>query len=185
MTNHIISSDDLLKAILAMDAYNQGYDKVIDHGETQIGNATLGIQDVSAEAFSAGFYAVSYSTNFGTVISYRGTDKWGNNPFTNTSGSDVPAFALGGGVWNVAQARLAAEFYQAVNGDSIASSSTITLVGHSLGGGLAGFIGAIYQQDAVLFDNMPFEAAAQDAYDIASDSNVIFANENKLFQLVA
>jgi putative lipase involved disintegration of autophagic bodies len=39
--------------------------------------------------------------------------------------------------------------------------ANISLTGHSLGGGLAGLVGAVYLQEAVLFDNMPFELSAQ------------------------
>ena len=69
-------------SILAMDSYNQGYGKGYDHGKTQIGAATFSLDDISAEAQAAGFYAVAYDTGEGvdelsngsTVISYRGTD---------------------------------------------------------------------------------------------------------------
>jgi len=73
-------SDTLMQAILAMDAYNQGYNKGLDHGETQIGTATVNQQsDISAEgeAFAAGFYAVAYNYDGETVIFYRGTDNDG------------------------------------------------------------------------------------------------------------
>ena len=140
MTTHN-NDNDLLLAILAMDSYNQGYGKRIDHGKGQIGTATAqglpeGYDDSAWDA--AGFYAVSYTLTSGeTVISYRGTD--GNG--------DLDDWALGGGNWQVEQAALAAEFYQAVNGDAITPNSNITLVGYSLGGGLAGFVGAISSND--------------------------------------
>lgn len=66
-------SQDLLFAILAMDAYNQGYDRGLVHSETQIGTATFSVDDVSQEAQSAGFYAVAYNTPYVKVIAYRGT----------------------------------------------------------------------------------------------------------------
>lgn len=54
-------SKDLMLSILAMDSYKQGYGKGLDHGATQIGVATGGlqsdIQDGSDEV-NAGFYAV-------------------------------------------------------------------------------------------------------------------------------
>ena len=70
-------SKDLYLAILAMDSYNQGYGKGLDHGKTQIGSAT--VKDISSGLDDsgwqdAGFYAVAYDTEYGTVISYRGTD---------------------------------------------------------------------------------------------------------------
>ncbi len=34
-------SPTLMQAILAMDSYNQGYNAGLDHGGTQISNATL------------------------------------------------------------------------------------------------------------------------------------------------
>lgn len=84
-------SKDLLISILAMDAYNRGYeagiDGLSDQTDTQIGNAKISkrLQDVSDSfrptAISTGFYAISYtisgtSTDLGgkKVISYRGTD---------------------------------------------------------------------------------------------------------------
>lgn len=74
---------DLFVAILAMDAYNRGYQSNLSSGDTlsgtdgvQIGNATvlttstekLGLSLTSA----AGFYAVAYDWGGSTVISYRG-----------------------------------------------------------------------------------------------------------------
>lgn len=73
------------------------------------------------------------------------------------------------------QARLAAEFYQAVTGtqtsDPLTGSATLT--GHSMGGGIAGFIGGLYHEDAVLFDNMPFELAVQSIDDRATNSDTV------------
>jgi hypothetical protein len=87
-------SKDLFLAILSMDAYNQGYNKGIDHGKTQIGSATkktdstLVFTDPNADPNdtppdeAASFYAVAYDISGSgiaeldgtTVISYRGTD---------------------------------------------------------------------------------------------------------------
>lgn len=76
-----ISNKDLLLAILGMDAYNHGYGLGINHGNNNIGSATKGVdssllvdQDNVPLHEDAGFYAISYDTDFGTVISYRGTD---------------------------------------------------------------------------------------------------------------
>ena len=70
-----MTSSTLMQAILAMDAYNQGYNKGINHGELQIGTAAVnslptGYDDSEWQA--AGFYAVAYNYDGATIISYRG-----------------------------------------------------------------------------------------------------------------
>ena len=150
-------STDLFKAILAMDSYNRGYDGGLDFGAGSddtgvgIGTATISTSNSDPEAVTASFYAIAYNWDGGTVISYRGTDDLV---------ADGPGISTGLGIYDNDQARLAAEFYRSVNGESTASNSNITLTGHSLGGGLAGFVGSIYGVDAVMFDNMAFEEAA-------------------------
>ena len=67
-------SKELLLSILGLDAYNQGYNHGIIHGKMQIGSATFSLDDTSQSAKDASFYAISYNTEFGKVISYRGTD---------------------------------------------------------------------------------------------------------------
>lgn len=71
------------------------------------------------------------------MISYRGTDDPGSDAWTG--------WLTGGGVWWLSQARLAAEFYQAVTGttDGDPRNGSAILTGHSLGGGLAGVPAAI------------------------------------------
>ncbi len=75
-------SNNLMQAILAMDVYNQGYGDHLEHGETQIGLATVGQDSLILNADpndpnridqAAGFYAAAYNWNGTTVISYRGT----------------------------------------------------------------------------------------------------------------
>jgi Lipase (class 3) len=148
---------DLFRAILAMDAYNRGYDPgIAGLGQSPIGDATFAIDSTQTPATSAGqansFYAVAYTWNNHQIISYRGTD--------NFLG-DVAAW-LGAGAANTAQAQLAAQFYQAViNNSSVSPFNTTTeFTGHSLGGGLAGLMGALYGKKAVVIDNMPFLFAA-------------------------
>jgi len=111
-------NNDVMKAILAMDAYNRGYDVGIDGLGglgSAIGNATLSSQsDTEAGdlGVSAGFYAVSYVLNAGTaneetIISYRGTDKNFVWPW-NESGSDLAnGYGVGGGSPFGVQAELA------------------------------------------------------------------------------
>jgi hypothetical protein len=75
-------SNELMLAILAMDAYNRGYGagigpKGIGLGlaGSQLGNATVSKIDGEATAQAASFFAQSYTYNGKTVISYRGTPR--------------------------------------------------------------------------------------------------------------
>jgi hypothetical protein len=145
---------DLLIAILSMDSYNQGYEPGLSHGSLTIGSATL-VTDSTFKlglnaTFPVGFYAAAYDTPYGTVISYRGTD--GNV----NSGSDIAfgwPIALGYTLDN--QAAPALNFY-----NSVAGHESAILTGHSLGGGLAGYVAALNGNTAVLFDHMPFGIAS-------------------------
>ncbi len=68
------TSKDLLLAILAMDSYNQGYGKGLDHGKTQIGTAVFDMESdtkVGEPGVSAGFYAVSYTISDGITMELR------------------------------------------------------------------------------------------------------------------
>ncbi len=161
-------SKDLLLAILSMDAYNRDYGAGITGlgGKgTKIGTATIlddsgVLKDENGDRIdeATGFYAVSYDIpGVGTVISYRGTDGANDvwNGWTSIAGV-IPV-----------QARLAAQFYNAVRASSDPGTKII-LTGHSLGGALAGFVGSIHGEEAVMYDNMPFEAAATNAYELAA-----------------
>ena len=70
----------LFNAILAMDSYNRGYnagitfDALSDEIGTKIGSATIYDTLGSTLAESVGFYAIAYSYNGETIISYRGTN---------------------------------------------------------------------------------------------------------------
>lgn len=71
-------SKDLLLSILAMDSYNQGYGRGLEHDETQIGSANVleAPENIDQNSWeNAGFYAVSYNLGNETIISYRGTDR--------------------------------------------------------------------------------------------------------------
>lgn len=140
---------ELFKAILAMDAYNRGYDEGIELpvilNNTQIGNAIIASQIDSTEGSAArniGFYALAYAYNGETVISYRGTDDF-DEASDYFSSLDVSNWLLGTGNYLVDQGVMALEFYNAVAGDpSDTRTANISLTGHSLGGGLAGLVGA-------------------------------------------
>lgn len=67
---------NLIMAVLAIDAYNQGYNPGLATVGAQIGNATVtkATQDTDVQSVSASFAAVAYNFNGETIISYRGTD---------------------------------------------------------------------------------------------------------------
>jgi len=86
-------SKDLLLAILSLDAYNRGYGAGIkglsDKAGTKVGPASILNFRLPEGAKSAGFYAVAYNTPYGTVISYRGTDKNSFSFWKDEPGSDL------------------------------------------------------------------------------------------------
>jgi hypothetical protein len=112
----MVISNELMLAILAMDAYHQGYAAGIEGVGTQIGTATQNQQsnvNPQSEEVKARFYAVAYDWNGEKVISYRGTD----NPSLGTGpvsgGSDVwNGYPIGAGQL-ASQAPLAEQFYDA------------------------------------------------------------------------
>jgi hypothetical protein len=71
-----ISNKDLFMAILSMDSYNRGYGAGITLPDSpKIGNATIINTGPASDAWvTAGFYAAAYETDYGNVISYRGTN---------------------------------------------------------------------------------------------------------------
>lgn len=71
---------------------------------------------------------------------------------------------MGGGSHADLQARYAVESYNAVRGDIDPRLANIALTGHSLGGGLAGLVATLHGKTGVIFDHMPFEAAALSTY---------------------
>ncbi len=153
-------SNEML-AILAMDAYNQGYDPGVSGLGTQIGNSALVPFQTPTAWVPAGFYAAAYRLASGEiVISYRGTD---------VMALDMPnGYPLGSGNPLAPQARMAIEFYLAVKALSATEQNpypTIILTGHSLGGGLAGFVAGLYGLNATLFDPMPFTDGVNITYD--------------------
>jgi hypothetical protein len=167
MTN--LTSATIMDAIFALDAYNHKPDdgswsdglrllfpNLVDG---QLGDYTLSDASSSAENSNHNFFAIAYSSATGTVISYRGT--------TDLSMDIVNGYGLGAGSPSGPDATDAVAFYQRVAGPNDTNwpgAANITVVGHSLGGGLAGFVGAIYGLQGVLFDNMTFNNAAFNAY---------------------
>lgn len=158
----VATKQDVFKALLALDSYNEGYDSGLLHGVVKIGNATLlgpadGIPPGKLDEWkSAGFYAAAYRLDDGTtVISYRGTDN--TSIFDTTSGDLYTGWVAATGT-NTAQVKLALDFYKAVTGKTVYEgvAANTALTGHSLGGGLAGLASALSGTPAVTFDHMPF-----------------------------
>ena len=153
----------LFHAILALDAYNRGYDADINGlastKNTLIGDAriistsTVFGEDVDS---SESFYAIAYEYNGQKVISYRGTDNLSSDPITG--------WGVGRGASRSPQALLASDFYKAVIGKQSPYDANVIFTGHSLGGGLAGLMGSLYGKEAYIFNNMPFELAAEEIF---------------------
>lgn len=162
-------SQELMLAILSMDAYNRDYAAGMLISGEKVGAAE--VVDRSAIGVTAddyqrwqdsGFYAVAYNLNGQTVISYRGTD----NTEIFDSASDLwNGWTLGGGYGAGSQATLALDFYKQVMEHSAFDDTGAQpiLTGHSLGGGLAGFVSFISGATGVGFDHMPFGEGAMAA----------------------
>jgi hypothetical protein len=148
---------DLFLAILALDAYNRGYGPGMtfsndsDSAGTEIGDATILAATDDQKSQGASFYAVAYDWEGETVISYRGT----RFPGLPDSGDFFKGWFLSAGYASVAQPQMALDFYARVHND-FAHGQDIQLTGHSLGGGLAGFVSDITGAPADVFNNIPF-----------------------------
>ncbi len=160
-----VTEADLFLSILALDAYNRGYSPGMTFpGDlsapgTQIGDATVETATSSEDQTSvnASFYAIAYEWQGEFVIAYRGTRVPGILP---DYGDVVQGWTLSAGFSNAAQAQLALDFYTNVqlNFAGGVNGQQIELTGHSLGGGLAGFVADLTGAQADVFNNMPFGA---------------------------
>lgn len=139
-------SASLTNSILALDAYNRGYNASLGDDVSGLGGVGSKVSNftiltdstlipATAAGKAVGFYVIAYKDASGTItISYRGTDGLlGEDSF----GSDLWN-GYGIGVWGSAlgrQAELAIKFYQSV---ALANpGADISFTGHSMGGGLA------------------------------------------------
>jgi len=67
-------SDELMRAILAMDVYNRGYNQGVDVSGTTIGNATLRSDNTPECDQGASFVAQACTIGANMVVASRGTD---------------------------------------------------------------------------------------------------------------
>jgi hypothetical protein len=132
-----VTERDLFLAILAMDSYNRGYGAGLNDGGvgytnglggagSHIGTATVTQQsDVApgTPGVAAGFYAVAYNTEYGTVVSYRGTD---STPANDLATDANKGRTLGGGNFFAEQATLSVKFLDAVQADNAPGSVILT-----------------------------------------------------------
>jgi len=104
---------------------------------------------------STGFEAAAYVKGSEVVVSFAGTYFEGERK-PDMFDNNVP---LGAGKLTD-QFKQAAEFVVRLKRDPAMAGKTITLTGHSLGGGLASAMGVMLDVQAVTFDPAPFRAAA-------------------------
>ena len=100
---------------------------------------------------SSGFEAISFQRGSEIVISYAGT-------YDKDLGGDQLANAGLATGFGSAQLRQAAEYYLQIK--SANPNASITLTGHSLGGGLAALVGVFFGVTAQTFDQAPFAKSA-------------------------
>ncbi|WP_315772744.1 MULTISPECIES: calcium-binding protein [unclassified Bradyrhizobium] len=141
----------LINAVLAMDVYNRGVNPTLVVNFSRIGSYELvaGSVTSTADNFEAATYQLSGDPST-RIISFRGTD----------SLADVPSWLGGAGL-----AGWPTQFPDAEAYYKTWATSNVSLTGHSLGGGLAGYIAALNDKVAYAYDAMPFEFAAEVRYD--------------------
>ncbi len=103
---------------------------------------------------ATGFEAVSFKRGDDIVISFAGTYE------KDLTGDWMANTGLATG-FGSAQLLQAAEYYLSIKNDPRYQGATITLTGHSLGGGLAALVGVFFGIKAVTFDQAPFANSAE------------------------
>lgn len=182
-----MTSQTLLMSILSMDSYFRANGGQADpNGGLFLGSSAsnIGGAQINRSTLNTitGFGASEYTYNGKTIISYRGTDFGETFPSASLLADVffgwVTGFGLLGG-----QALQAVDVYESWTGHLISDgpASDVILTGHSLGGGLAGFIATLTGGQAEIFDNMPYAAAAA-MYSLAPDASNVsaFATEGEV-----
>ena len=145
------ASAALINAILAMDVYNRGANAGLVVSFNTIGDyQVLGGSLLWTGSFQAATYQLVGDPST-RIIAYRGTDQI----------ADVLGWLGGAGIVGWPTQFPQAESYFAQWG----TTAHVSLTGHSLGGGLAGYIAALNDKTAYAFDAMPFEFAAEGRYE--------------------
>ena len=108
------------------------------------------------------------ATSTEIVISFAGTYDVPLNPFTNPDLQADIGLATGAGSQQLLQA---AEYYLTVQRQN--PGATITLTGHSLGGGLAALVGVFFHVPATTFDQAPFANSAQSDSLLSNPLNIL------------
>jgi hypothetical protein len=148
-------SEQLMHAILALDSYNRGYNAGLEVRGLKLGDVKLVSSDPNQ---NISFFAQSYRNEITgeKLISYRGTDSpipggegtgWEKfKTFFSPYQDGLNGFGIGRGSPFGAQATAAIEFYKSASektGEELGNQQNVTIVGQSLGGGLAGFVRAL------------------------------------------
>jgi hypothetical protein len=166
------TSKDVMLAVLAMDAYNEGYSPGMTvNYTTSAGGAKVIAQAGGADDQAVSFYADAYNWNGETIIAYRGT-RINNSSGLPDLGDMLYGWTATFGFSQASQAQLAINFYDQVQdllGDQ-GSNANIVLTGHSLGGALAGFVADLTGDQADIFDNMTFGDAVRDEIAFENES---------------
>jgi hypothetical protein len=177
---------NLFLAILAMDSYDRDYNQGVFVTPQRAGDDAAGVQIGDATVYNHSaivpdsFYGIAYNWEGVTVISYRGTDD--TSLLNLLNGDLLNGWTLGAGSAGAPQATDASQFYQQVTGLGIfdGPAPDLVLTGHSLGGGLAGFIASVTGARAYIYNWMPYAGAAVGAV-LAKDFTLGLSNLLSLF----
>ena len=121
----------------------------------------------------SGFEAATFTSGTELVISFAGTYPGKLLGPTNSLGIPVDFvadLALGMG-YSSEQLLQAAQYFLDRKREN--PGATITLTGHSLGGGLAALVGVFFGKPAITFDQAPFANAAQDSSFLSNPLNLL------------